>query len=195
MLQRHLQRGNQPDLPGMLCQQDGLCGFRHRVAHPYSRHAVPLHIVPRVHQSSPALVHRMVLGQIEMGETMGAQRLQPFRLSPEHELLHHRRFKRGGRAFQIPHHHVGTAEHRIRPRIEDALNAVTFNLLTHSPIKKYVARKGNRQRIPARRPHRLRLTDLKGDQHRKRKNPKSLINQHSIFTELVPLTWPFKEFV
>ena len=137
----------------------------------------------------------MVVGQIEMGEAVGTQSLQPLRLGAEHELLHHRRFKRSGRAFQIPHHKVGTAEQGIRPRVEDALYAVAFYLPTHTPVEEDVAREDHRQRVPARRPHRLCPTALKGDQHRKRKTPKNLINQHSISTELLPLTGLFKEII
>ena len=97
--------------------------------------------MPGVHQSRTSLVYAVIVGQVEMGDVMLAERGEPFRLSTKNEFLEVWLNGLGGRAFQVAHYVIRLAEQRIDAFREKALNADMFNTLADAAVEQDVAGK------------------------------------------------------
>ena len=66
-----------------------------------------------VEKSFAPLVYRVVIGQVQVGDTVQPQGVEPFGLSPEDEALEDGRLDLRGRTFEIAHHHLGRTKHGV----------------------------------------------------------------------------------
>ena len=125
----------------MIANKHGLYGFFQVIARPYGNYSCLTDILPGVHQSRTSLVDAVIIGQIEMGDVMLAERGEPFRLSAENEFLEVRLDGLGSRAFQVAHHVIRLTEQRIDTFREKALNADMLNTLADAAVEQDVAGK------------------------------------------------------
>ena len=125
----------------MIADKYGLYGFFQVIARPYGNYSCLTDVLPGVHQSRTSLVDAVIVGQVEMGDVMLAERGEPFRLSTEYEFLEVRLYGLGSRAFQVAHHVIRLTEQRIDAFREKALDADMFNTLSDPAVEQDVASK------------------------------------------------------
>lgn len=125
----------------MIADKHGLYGFFQVIARPYGNYSCLTDILPGVHQSRASLVYAVIVGQVEMGDVMLAERGEPFGFCTENEFLEVRLDGLGSRAFQVAHHVVRLTEQRIDTFREKALDAGVFNALADSTVEQDVAGK------------------------------------------------------
>ena len=64
-------------------------------------------------ESPSALVYSVVVGQVQVGDAVLLQGMQPFRLCAEDELFEDGCLDFRGRALEIAYHHLGGTEHGV----------------------------------------------------------------------------------
>ena len=141
VFERQSQRGKQPYGTGMIADKYGLDGFFQVIARTYGNHTRFADVLPGVHKSRTSLVDAVIVGQVEMGDVMLAERGEPFGLSTKNEFLEVRLDGLGSRALQIAHHVIRLTEQRIDAFREKALNADMFNTLSDAAVEQDVAGK------------------------------------------------------
>ena len=125
----------------MIADKHGLYGFFQVIARPYGNYSCLTDILPGVHQSRASLVDAVIVGQVEMGDVMLAERGEPFRFCTEYEFLEVRLYDFRGRALQVAHHVIRLTEQRIDAFREKAFDADMLNTLADAAVEQDVAGK------------------------------------------------------
>ncbi len=127
----------------MFCQQYRFGCFCHVFSCTNRDNSCLKDVAPGVHQSLPALVYRVVVGQIQVSDTVQVKTIEPFRFSTEDEELLDGRMNLGGWALKIAHNYLGRTKHGVDPLRKETADSMTINHSTYSAIKQNVTSENN----------------------------------------------------
>ena len=92
-----------------------------------------------IHKSLAPLVYRVVVGEIQMGDAVLFQRIEPFGLCAEDELLEDGCLDLCGGAFEIAHDDLGRTKDGVDAIREQMVDSVMIDDSAHPAIEQNVA--------------------------------------------------------
>ena len=107
VLERQSLRDHQPDVAGRGGEQDRLRGLLHVLSGSDGGHSSAQHLVFRIDEGFAPLVDGVVVGEVEVGEPITLERVEPLGFGSEDEPLEHGRLDFCGGTFEISYDEIG----------------------------------------------------------------------------------------
>jgi hypothetical protein len=82
----------------------------------------------------------VVVGEVQVGDTVLAQGVEPLGFASEDESLEHGRLDLRGRTLEIAHDHLGRLKHGVDAIREQMADSVSLYRLTHPAVEQNIAR-------------------------------------------------------
>ena len=119
----------------MFCQQYGLHGLVHILTSPYGHHPGSKDVTFCIKQSLASLVDGVVIGEVQVGNAVLAEGVEPLGFSPEDKTLEDGRLYLGGRTFEIAHNDLCRLEHGIDTIREQMADSVLVYRFSHPAVE------------------------------------------------------------
>jgi hypothetical protein len=106
-------------------------------------HTCGKYVTPGVDESLAPLVDGVVVGEVQVGDAVLAEGVEPLGFSPEDKTLEDGRLYLGGRTFEIAHNDLCRLEHGIDTIREQMADSVLVYHFTNPAVEKDVACKND----------------------------------------------------
>ena len=153
VLEGKTQGRYEPDMARLGGQEHGLGSFGHRLSCADGHHSRLFDIPLCINQSIPPLVDGVVVSEVQVGDAMLTEGVEPFWFGAEDETLEDGCLNLSGWTLEIAHDNLCRTKHGVDAIRKEMADSVTVDDLAHPAVEEDVASQDNVQRIGGLRRH------------------------------------------